>query len=41
MKDGMNDSKSTDTITKQSYLVGNKALHIAIVMRSIANEENF
>lgn len=32
MKDGMNESESTDTVIKQSYLVGNKALHIAIVI---------
>jgi hypothetical protein len=31
MKNGMNESKSTDTIKEQSYLSVNKALHIAIV----------
>lgn len=35
MKNGMNDLKSTDTVTEQSYLVGNKALHIAIVIRKV------
>jgi hypothetical protein len=30
------DLKSTDTVNRQSYLVGNKALHIAIVMCGIA-----
>jgi hypothetical protein len=35
MKNGMNDLKSTDTTIKQSYLSGNKALHIAIVMFGI------
>ena len=32
MKNGINKSKSTDTVNRQSYSCGNKALHIAIVM---------
>jgi hypothetical protein len=35
-----NKSKSTDTTEKQSYLSGNKALHIAIVVFFGSRKEN-
>jgi hypothetical protein len=34
MKNGMNELKSTDTMKVKGYSCGNKALHIAIVIRN-------